>query len=343
MADPATSLDPQEAQLDPSAALAPAISPWAAALALLQHPAAVVAVLLSGALLAWLGSQWPQSRAPLLAADGLARLDLIALAELGFDRVLSSLPLLLWLIAAVAVALVRWRAAATPLAMAGQAFWATSAVAAAAAMWAAPATQTVLVDLPVEMGAAPVQAWSPDAGRLAPAAGSWAGQCTLSGATGQQLACKLEGQGRSWVLDLAPGRPSRQDGFQWTWISSGPALGSRVWDASWPTAAGPAALVRLQADRAVDVPPLATRLVPVATRAAGPMVLALPSQGEAKLWSAAPLAPKAAPTAQIRTAPMVRLQLAPVSAATWMWLLAWAAAAAAIVASPSVSRQRRPS
>lgn len=342
MADPGTRSAASLSPPDEATTAVPAISPWAAALGLLQHPAAPVAVLLSGALLAWLGSQWPQSHAPLLAADGLARLDLITLSELGFARLLTSLPLVLWLIAAVAVAAVRWRAAPTPLAMAAQALWATAAAAAAAAIWTAPAAQPVLIDLPIEAGAVPVQAWTGDAGRLAPTTGVWSGQCNLGGAAASQLSCKVEGQGRTWVLELAPGRPSRQDGFQWTWLASGPALGSRVWDATWPAAAGnPPALVRLQADRAVDVPPLATRLVPVSTRSTGPLVLALPATGEAKLWTAAPLASKVAPTAQVRTAPVVRLQFAPVAATGWMWLLALAAAAAAVVASPSMTPKRR--
>lgn len=340
MADPASRSVDSIPRSDDEAA-SPAVSPWAAALALLLHPAAPVAVLLSGALLAWLGSQWPQSQAPLLVADGLARLDLITLAELGFDRLLTSLPLVLWLIAAVAVAAVRWRAATTLRGMASQALWATAALAAASAIAAAPNAPQVWIDVPVEPGAAAVQGWSGDASRLAPASGSWSGQCTLGG-TGQQLSCKIEAQGRSWLLELAPGRPSRQDGFQWTWMSSGPALGSRVWDASWPAATGqPPALVRLNADRPVDAPAVATRLLPVATRAAGPLVLALPNGAEAQLWTASPLAPQVAPTAQARTAPVVRLHMAAVAATTWLWVLALAAAAAAVASGAALPLKRR--
>lgn len=340
-ADHTATAEDHPAAGDGAHAAAP-VSLGVAALGLLQHRAAPVAVLLTGGLLAWLGSQWPQRFAPLLAADGLARLDALTLAELGFDRLLTSLPLVLWLITAVAVAAVRWRAAASAQGMATQALWATSAVAAAAAMFTAPTAAPVIVDLPIEPGAAPVQGWSADAGRLAPTAGSWTGQCTLAGSAADQLSCRLEGQGRSWLVELAPGRPSRQDGFQWTWLSSGPALGSRVWDATWPATAGAApALVRLQADRAVDVPPLATRLMPVSTRSTGPLILALPDKGPAQLWTAATLAPKVAPSALVRTAPTVRLQLAAVAPSGGMWLLALLAAAAAVALSPLPALKRR--
>ena len=331
---PQTAPSPDDRSADATARLAgTAITPWAAARNLVLHPAAPVAILLSGTLIAWLGSQWPQSHAPLLTANGLARLDLITLEELGFNRLMNSLPVLLWLIAAVAVAAVRWRFA-TPREMASQTMGLTAAVAAAAAMATASADPPILMDLPVETGVAGVTALKPDAGRLAPATGTWSGRCTLAGASANQLSCKIEALGRSWVVELAPGRPSRQDGQQWTWLASGPTVGSRVFDARLPTAdpAAPA-IVRLQADRPVDVAQMATRLLPVATRSAGPVLLALPQKAPSHLWTAAPLAPKGGRGAEVRTAPVVRLQLAPASPATWLWWLAIAAGAAAVIAS----------
>ncbi len=329
---PSSVPSPDDRSADANARLAgPPITPWAAARNLVLHPAAPVAILLCGALIAWLGSQWPQTHAPLLAADGLARLDLITLQELGFDRLLTSLPVLLWLLAAVAVAAVRWRFS-SPREMASQTLGLTAAVAAAAAMATAPSQAPILMDLPVEAAVAGVSAAGPDAGRLAPATGTWSGRCTLAGASGNQLSCKIEALGRSWVVELAPGRPSRQDGQQWTWLASGPAVGSRVFDARLPTAKGSApAIARLQADRAVDVAPLATRLLPVATRSAGPVLLALPDKAPSHLWTATSVAPKGIRGAEVRTAPIVRLQLAPASPAAWLWWLALAAAAAAVL------------
>lgn len=329
---------PDDRSADAAARLAgPAVTPWAAARSLVLHPAAPVAILLVGALIAWLGSQWPQSHAPLLTADGLARLDLITLDELGFDRLMTSLPVLLWLIAAVAVAAVRWRFS-TPREMASQTLGLTAAVAAAAAMATAAADPPILMDLPVEAGVAAVTAVKPDAGRLAPATGTWAGRCTLAGASANQLSCKVEALGRSWVVELAPGRPSRQDGHQWTWLATGPAIGSRVFDARLPTGNPSApAIVRLQADRPVDVAQLGTRLLPTATRSTGPVLLALPEKAPSQLWTAAPVAPKGSRGAELRTAPMVRLQLAPASAAAWLWWLALAAAAGAVLSAAPVA------
>lgn len=317
----------------------PSVAPWTAARALLLHPAAPVAIFLSGALLAWLGSQWPQSHAPLAVADGLARLDLVTLAELGFARLMTSLPVLLWLIAATAVAAARWRFS-SPRAMASQTLGLTAVVAAAAAIATAPATAPVLIDLPVETNVAGVTAAQADSGRLAPATGTWSGRCTLTGATANQLSCQVVALGRSWVVELAPGRASRQDGQQWTWLASGPTAGSRVFDARLPQpAGGGAAIVRLQADRAVDVAPLATRLLPVASRATGPVLVAIPESSPSHLWISATVAPKGARGAEVRTAPMVRLQLAPASAAMWLWWLALAAAAAAVaIAAPAAAR-----
>lgn len=332
---------------DAHARLSGPVTPlWAAARTLVLHPTAPVAVLLTGALLAWLGSQWPQTHAPLSVADGLARLDLITLQELGLARLLTSLPVLLWLIAALAVAAARWRFS-SPRELASQTLGLTGAVAAGAAMALAPATTPILLDLPVEFTAAGVTAAQPDAGRLAPATGTWSGRCTLAGAAANQLSCKVEALGRSWVIELAPGRPSRQDGQQWTWLASGPATGSRVFDARLPSPSGAApAIVRLQADRPVDVASLATRMVPLASRSTGPVLLALPEKAPSHLWISGTMAPKGTRGAQVRTAPIVRLQLAPASPAPWLWWLALAAAAAAVATGvpaqgPSVTQRRK--
>lgn len=315
-----------------------------ATLWLLRHPQASSAVLVLGAVLLWLGSQWPQVQAPLVAADGLAREDHLTLQALGLHRWVGSLPIVMWTIAALAVAVGRWVLGATRLPVVAVVAWGATALCWLGwASWAASAPQPVFVDVAVDVADLPAQAWAADAGRLGPAPGRWAGKCQRQD---REIHCQIQGPQATWSVQLAAGRSETRGDVQLTWVGRAPAITAPGFDFLAPQGTQPASLVRLQDGKAIDTPALRARWLPAVATVSGPAVLQL-GENASQIWTSPALAgpssasPRA--TARVQTGELARIAVAPTSPRAQLWAWALVALAVAVLLSwPVGSGVHRP-
>lgn len=325
---------------------------WSAAATvawLLGHRQAAAVVLLAGAASMWCGSQWPQAVAPLATTDGLDRQDLLTLHTLGLDRWALSLPVAMWSVAAVAVALLRlWfvgDTTASPPASglrraALHVAWAAALAVWTAWLWSAAAeTPAVVVDVAVASKPQPAQAWTADAGRLAPAVGTWLGACQQQRT---QLACQIDGPQGPWRFAVTAGAASTEGPWQWTWLARTVDPAADHFSLDLPASAGNRTprRIALQSGRAIDTPETQTRWLPAVPAAAGPFVAAV-VPGRLSVWTSPALATHPRAAARIQGGEVVRLSLSPRRTAQWLWPLVWPllAVAAWLTWGP---QQRRP-
>lgn len=228
----------------------------------LAHRTAPVAVALAGAWLALLGTQWPQTRAPVVATDGKTVAELANFAAYGLDHWWSSLPVLLWLALAICVGtarLVREPPAGYQWLYIG--LW-TLALAALTAIVAVDvvSAEPFWVDLAVpdqpDQPSPPqlADAWQVKAGKLVPKPGLWTGQCRAAGAG---LRCTVRGPGVIAHVDWSDGLVTEEGGLAWQWVA---------------TLARPAEPVTAVPGAAVAA---STVLVPAVAQTTGPLVLAV--------------------------------------------------------------------
>lgn len=248
-------------------------------------------MLVAGAAVLLLGSQWPQLRAPWPTADGLARPDLQALAVVGGSMWAQSLVVHAWTAAAIGVAIAHgwrgpradWRAwvvrVAVALAIGAGLTWLTLQGAAPDPLW---------IDVPIAAEAGTptlplAEAWRNDHGSLAPAAGPFRGRCAP--VTSAELRCQVVGPGLQ--LETAVGvqtagaaAPAR---VHWLATLAAPA---DAWTWQPPTGDGRPIAVPLRPGQVVAVPDWGQRrAVPVDSQVAGPAVVTLGADGS-RLWAA---------------------------------------------------------
>lgn len=225
----------------------------------LGQPAAPAWTAIAGGALFWLGSQWPQARAPLVAADGLSRSDVLALDGLGLTAWAQSLPVILWFLVAVAVAIARtgpsvWhrrgtlgRAALAALALGSMGGWLAADARTPSPTWLD--VQVVTQPTPNQPA---IAAWHNQAGRSVAAPGVWSGQCTAL--ADQQLNCTVVGPGVQTSAHLNSTRATATDAGTFAWVATlarPTAQVSAIRRSPTPAAAH---RVDLQAGRAVQVP-----------------------------------------------------------------------------------------
>ena len=245
----------------------------------LGQPAAPAWTATVGAALVWLGSQWPQARAPLIVADGLSRSDVLALDGLGLTAWAQSLPVILWFLVAVAVAIARtgpsvWqrrgtvvRGALVALALGSMGGWL-----AADARTSSPTWLDVQVVTQQTANQPAIAAWHNQAGRSVAAPGVWSGQCTAL--ADQQLQCTVTGPGMQTSAHLNPTRATATAAGTFAWVATFARPTAQVSAIRRSTTPAAAHRVDLQAGRAVQVPVWqADRVVAWVGAQTGPAIL----------------------------------------------------------------------
>jgi len=315
---------------------------------LLRSPTAPAAVLTTGGLLAWLGSQLPQRDAPRWLADGLGRSDLMALATLGLDDLTIALPVMLWWIAAVAVLILRsgWLGDATAprgSQRAAGAIWLVSAsLWAIWVLWNVARPPVTWLDVDVQVGQPATQAWSYDYGHAAPAPGRFVATCSPD-ASGRELDCTLEVPQGPAKIHLAAGQSETRQGWQFTWIGRSPnPVAERFQFVGAVQPGGAPVQVPLQAGKAADAPAIRARWIPQASAAGGPSVLAVAQGGPLTWWNSPILTGSTAVVATAHAGDRVRIAVAPAGWPVHTWWLALTLAAVAAVAGARVRRAGQP-
>lgn len=326
----------------------PAPPLWWSLVQLLRGPAAPAAVLTTGGLLAWLGSQLPQRDAPRWLADGLGRSDLMALATLGLDDLTIALPVMLWWIAAVAVLLLRsgWLGDGTPNRSGQRAVGATWLISATFwaiwVLWNVARPAVTWLDVDVQVAQPATLAWTYDFGHPAPAPGRFVGSCAPD-ASGRELDCTLEVPQGPAKIHLAAGQSETRQGWQFTWVGRAPnPVAERFLFVGAVQPGGAPVQVPLQAGKAADAPAIRARWIPQASAAGGPAVLAVAEGGPLTWWNSPILSGSSAVTATARAGDRVRIAVAPVGWPVHTWWLALVLAAAAAVAGARLRREGQP-
>ena len=262
----------------------------------------------------WLTTQVPQLHAAGLGTDGLPRGELLALHALGLTNLAWSLAV--WLLAgltafAVVAALLtgraRWQLRDGVVALA-------FVVLAGSWLWVTQSSPPVVLDIPVGDKQAQVAAWTLDGGGLAPAPGRWEGAC-LAQPGSVALKCTVVGAGLRHEVALSPGDSAASHGAQLTWLASAPAPMPGPMTLNWrakPDGRDQFAL-NLQAGEGVAAPLLNARLQANGAKELGPFVL-VTDAGPAphlRLLASPAILPAGRPTAQLVSAPVVRVQIAP--------------------------------
>ncbi len=339
---------PETSPLSPSPSLPPAPPLWWSLVQILRGPAAPAAVLTTGALLAWLGSQLPQRDAPRWLADGLGRSDLMALGSLGLDDLTVALPVMLWWIAAVAVLALRsgWLGDGTAVRSGQRAVGAMWLVAATFwaiwVLWNIGRPAVTWLDVDVQTAQPATQAWAYDLGHAAPAPGRFVGSCAPD-ASGRELDCSLEVPEGPAKVHLAAGQSETRQGWQFTWIGRSPnPVADRFQFIGSVQAGGAPVQVQLQAGKAADAQAVRARWIPQASAAGGPTVLAVAEGGPLTWWSSPILSGSSTVSATARPGDRVRIAVAPVGWPVHAWWLALVLAAAAAVAGARPRRMGQP-
>lgn len=204
---------------------------WLSALGrALAHRHAPAAVLLLGAWLAALGSQWPQARAPVATRDGMNRSDLLLQHGWQLDRWLASLPVQLWWALAVAVGvawLAQLRRGDRQRGDLGR--WLPTGLSAVAALAFGLAVladtvtpEPIWLDVAAPADAVattppqPIAAWHREAGQLQTLPGTWFGLCR---SLPDGLRCRVRGPGLDSQGDLRPDHALYDGGWQWQWVA----------------------------------------------------------------------------------------------------------------------------
>ncbi len=301
-----------------TATQAPAPPLWWSVVQLLRTPAAPAAVLTTGGVLAWIGTQLPQHDAPRWLADGLSRSDHAASAALGLSHLVTGLPMMLWWIAAVAVLAVR-----APLfggaglgdgtkKLAGVAWLAAASLWAIWVIWNVGQPPVTWLDVDLQAPQPSAQAWIHDLGRPAPAPGRFAGTCQPD-ASGRELDCNLDVPQGAVKVHLSTGHSEVRQGWQYSWIARSPnPQASHFEFVGAATPGGAPVQVSLQAGRAADAPALHARWIPQATAVAGPAVLAVAENGPLTWWNSPMQSGTAAVGATARVGDRARIAIAPV-------------------------------
>ena len=350
------------------------------------QPRAMAALLLAFSLLALVGTQLAQADAPTTVPDGLARADLLLLLAVGLDRLPSSvltwLLLALSAVAALAHALfpedgVRWRGTllaideaqpaiqaalaklelrATPvwhrrgdaIAMtlgfprAGRVLLAASGLLLGVHLILSAAVPLpALLDVPLGAAPGPVPTWTPDAGVLAPAQGRWYGACAREG---DGVRCHLDTPGARQDLRLRAGESTVIQGLRYTWLATGRTAAMSTFALRWPPGAQTTPLTVVQS---LPVPQLGLRLLPTASREAGPLVLALGDTNKSQplqILAAPVLLPQGHLAATVTGGEVLRIQVARDRPAWPLWIALLCAALGALLAwaLPCLRLQIRP-
>jgi hypothetical protein len=313
-------------------------------------PTTLATLLLAWVALLLLGTQLPQVDAPLPLADGLSRSDLLALQAFGLNRLGTSVPLLLLsavtAIVAVARALfpvpVRTLPRAVPLEpllaalkkqglrahlrgpvltvgapRLGPLLLGTAAVLAVAA-WIAHgnAPLPIWTDVALDQPEATWPAWTVDAGSLAPAVGRWVGHCKRVEA---RLECQAQVPGGRGEIHLDPGYSATLAGRDVAWVAAATGLTNLTSLRLRWLVDGRPWLLQLTTGEVGEASELAARLLPFATRNAGPLVVVQRAAGVSLLTSPQLAGPDAHPlAATVQFPDVARLQWTTPTLAPWL-------------------------
>ncbi len=273
----------------------------------LQHPRLGSTIALGFATLLIAAALVPQDLAPWPVADGWSRPDLQALRAFGLTRIARSVP---WLVLSVVLVLAvlarlvqprstgsdvpadvaavgRRLAAFGPARMSRQGpEWIVEVGQASVGRWLLLAGGMVAIVAATLQGAQPATVWidvelgapsrtfaaqTADAGRLAPAAGRWAGQCQ---GQGDALSCELDTPRGAATVQLSPGRSADLPQGRATWIATASGSGAAAMSMQWPGPSGDWR-VPLAAGEMAEVPEIHAQVLADVLRSGGPMALTL--------------------------------------------------------------------